>query len=109
MWTPIIGLLLGLMIGGLLPINMPVIDPQMAMILVMSSTDSVLNGFIAQLDSKFNTLLFTVEFLLNTLLGLGVVYFGFIMNIDLLLAVAIIFGVRMFHNISLINQKLFIH
>lgn len=109
MWTPIIGLLIGLLIGGLLPIEFPVINNQMVTVFVLSATDSLFNGFLAKIENRFNALFFFFEFILNTLMAFGIVYFGIIMGYDLFIAVAIIFGVRIFHNLSQLNQKLFIH
>jgi small basic protein len=114
MWIPIIGLLIGLLIGGLLPgelsfANFPVIPPQINVIIVLSSTDALFNGFLAKLEGRFSPLFFSIEFLINSLIAVGMVYFGIIMSIDLFVAVTVIFGVRIFHNLSQINQKLFIH
>ena len=109
MWIPIIGLLIGLVIGGLLPITIPIINTQINTILVITATDALFNGFLNKLEGKFSTMLFGIEFILNSLLAVGIVYFGIIMGIDLFLAITIIFGVRIFHNLSQINQKLFIH
>lgn len=109
MWIPIIGLLIGLVIGGLLPISIPLVNTQINTILVIISTDALFNGFLAKLEGRFSTLLFSIEFLINVLLGIGMVYFGMIMGVDIFLALIIIFGVRIFHNLSKINQKLFIH
>ncbi|MEW5821399.1 MAG: DUF1290 domain-containing protein [Cyanobacteriota bacterium] len=109
MWIPIIGLLIGLVVGGLLPVSIPIINTQINTILVITATDALFNGFLNKLEGKFSTMLFSIEFLLNTLLAIGIVYFGIIMGIDLFLAITIIFGVRIFHNLSQINQKLFIH
>jgi small basic protein len=109
MWIPIIGLLIGLLVGGLLPVTIPIVNAQINTILVMVSTDALFNGFLSKLEGRFSTLLFSIEFLLNTLLAIGMVYIGIIMGVDLFLAVVIIFGVRIFHNLSQINQKLFIH
>lgn len=109
MWIPIIGLLIGLMIGGLLPLDFPNINTQLVTILVIIATDALFNGFLANLEGKFNTVFFSIEFILNSLLAIGIVYWGMIMSIDLFFAISVIFGVRIFHNLSLTNQKLFIH
>jgi small basic protein len=109
MWIPIIGLLIGLLIGGLLPISIPVISTQINTILIMVATDALFNGFLAKLEGRFSTVLFSIEFMLNALLAVGMVYFGIIMGVDIFLAIIIILGVRIFHNLSQINQKLFIH
>lgn len=109
MWIPIIGLLIGLVAGGLLPISLPLISTQVYSIVTLTSADALFNGFLAKLEGRFSTLFFSIEFILNTLLAIGVVYFGIIMGIDLFISITIILGVRIFHNLSQVNQKLFIH
>lgn len=109
MWIPIIGLLIGLMIGGLLPIKLPVVTPQIFAVIALTSADSLFSGFLAKIEGKFSVSFFIIEFILNSLLALGMVYVGYILNIDLLMPLAVIFGVKIFHNLSQTNQKLFVH
>jgi len=44
---------------------------------------------------------------LNTIIAIGLVYLGDIMNTDLFIAVAIIFSARVFYNLSNLNHQLF--
>ena len=108
MWTPIIGLIIGIIIGTLLPLEVLSVSNQVLTILVICATDALFCGLYAKIEKRFNALLFTFELILNLLIAFAIVYFGVIMGYDLFMAIAIIFGVRIFHNLSTINQKLFI-
>jgi small basic protein len=107
MWIPLVGLIIGLIIGALFPVSLQVFDAKYLSISALSSIDSVFIGFRAKLNNHFNTTLFTIEFVLNTIIAIGLVYLGDIMNTDLFTAIAIIFCARIFYNLSGLNHQLF--
>lgn len=107
MWIPLVGLIIGLIVGAVFPISLQAISAKYLSIAALSSIDSVFIGFRAKLNNHFNTTLFTIEFVLNTIIAIGLVYLGDIMNTDLFIAVAIIFSARVFYNLSNLNHQLF--
>lgn len=107
MWIPSIGLLIGLIIGALHPFSIPLISAKYLAITSLSAIDSIFVGFKARLNNHFNTTLFIIEFLLNTIVAIGLVYLGDIMNTELFMAVTIVFSARIFYNISSLNHQLF--
>ena len=107
MWLPLVGLILGLTLGIVFPWNISVIEPKYLSIIALSAIDSVFIGFKARLNNHFNTKLFTIEFILNSIIAIGLVYLGSIMNTDLFVAVAIIFSARIFYNLSSFNHQIF--
>jgi small basic protein len=107
MWIPLVGLIIGLVIGMIFPASIPDIGVKYLSICALSSIDSVFIGFRARLNNHFNTVLFTIEFILNTIIAIGLVYLGDIMKTDLFIAIAIIFCARIFYNLSNLNHQLF--
>lgn len=107
MWLPLIGLIIGLLSGLLFPLSFPLIGAKYLAIIALSSIDFILIGFKAKLNNHFNSVLFIIEFILSTILAIGLVYLGDIMNVDLLIAISIVFSVRIFHNLSSLNHQLF--
>jgi len=107
MWLPLLGLIFGLLIGTMFPLSIPVIQAKYLSIGALSAIDCVFIGFRAKLNNHFNTLLFAIEFVLNTIIAIGLVYLGDIMNTDLFVAIAIIFSARIFYNLSNLNHQLF--
>ena len=107
MWLPSLGLIIGLIIGTLFPISIPFISAKYLAVTSLSAIDSIFIGFKARLNNSFNTTLFIIEFLLNTIVAIGLVYLGDIMNTDLFMAVAIVLSARIFYNISSLNHLLF--
>lgn len=108
MWMPLTGIIIGLTIGLLFPLSIPVAITNFMSIIALCSIDSIFIGFRAKLSNKFDTLLFTNEFILNSILATVLVYLGNIMNTNMFIAVAIIFTARIFYNLSSINQYLFL-
>lgn len=107
MWLPLVGLIIGLLVGMLIPVDVSFVSTKYLCIYALSSIDAVFIGFRARLNSHFNTMLFTIEFFLNTIIAIGLVYLGDIMNADLFIAIAIIFSARVFYNLSSLNHQLF--
>ena len=107
MWLPLVGLIAGLIIGALFPFIVPAVEAKYLAITALSSIDSVFVGFKARMNRHFNSTLFAIEFVLNTIIAIGLVYLGDIMNTDLFVAIAIIFSARIFYNLSSLNHQLF--
>ena len=107
MWIPLVGLIIGLFIGMLFPASIPDIGSKYLSICALSSIDSAFFGFRARLNNHFNVVLFAIEFTLNTIIAIGLVYLGDIMKTDLFIAIAIIFSARIFYNLSNLNHQLF--
>jgi len=106
---PLIGLIIGLIAGMIFPLSLPAISTRFLSIVALSAIDSIFLGFSAKLNKDFDTLLFTNQFILNSILAIGLVYLGDITNTNLLIAVAIIFTARIFYNLSNLNTQLFFH
>ena len=108
MWMPLLGLIIGLLIGIVFPISIPAISTKFLAIVALCSIDSLLLGLRAKLYNKFNTIIFTNEFILNSILSIGLVYLGDVMGTNLFTAVAIIITARIFYNLSNINHYIFL-
>jgi len=107
MWLPTLGLIIGLVIGTLFPYSIPLIGVKYLAVTALSSLDSIFAGFKARLNNHFNTILFVIEFILNTIIAIFIVFLGDIMNTDLFMAVTIVFSARIFYNVSSLNHQLF--
>ncbi|EKE02240.1 MAG: hypothetical protein ACD_20C00409G0003 [uncultured bacterium] len=107
MWLPSVGLIIGLIIGSLFPFSIPVLSAKYLAVTALCAIDFIFVGFKARLNNHFNTAQFVIEFILNTIIAIGLVYLGDIMNVDLFMAVAIVLSARIFYNISSLNHLLF--
>ncbi len=109
MWTPIAGLIAGLLIGILFPIALPAVKAKYLVLAALTAVDFILIGFQSRLKNNFIASFFIIEFFLNTIIAVGIVYIGEIMNTDLFIAVSIVLSARIFYDLSALNQEIFFH
>ncbi|WP_280769075.1 small basic family protein [Salipaludibacillus daqingensis] len=106
MWLPLIGLLLGLLLGFFTNVNIP---EQYSIYLGMgflAAFSTLLGGARAQFDNEFDEKIFITGFFTNLILAITLAFLGVHLGVDLYLAAVFAFGVRIFHNIALIRRML---
>ena len=103
---PILGLIAGLLIGIFLPFHIPQEYSNYAAVAILAALDSVLGGFSASMDGKFNIKIFLSGFFANSLLAALLAYIGDRLGIQLYLAAVFAFGNRIFLNFGNIRRKL---
>lgn len=104
MILPIIGLMIGLFIGTLLPISVPMEYAKYLSIALLASLDSVFGGLRAGAERKFDNLVFMTGFFTNALLAALLVYVGERIGIDLYYVALLAFGLRVFQNLAIIRR-----
>jgi small basic protein len=103
-FLPLIGLLLGIVVGSLLGIEIPSQYAPYLSVVVLAALDSTMGGVRALLERTFTDRLFFTGFLSNVILAAGLTYLGDRLGVNLYLAVAIVFGIRLFQNLSVIRR-----
>ncbi len=104
MILPVIGLMIGLFIGTLLPISVPMEYAKYLSIALLASLDSVFGGLRAGAERKFDNLVFMTGFFTNALLAALLVYVGERIGIDLYYVALLAFGLRVFQNLAIIRR-----
>lgn len=101
MFKPIaIGVLIGILIGFLSPLNISLIDPKALMVVLLVCLDVLISSSNAKLLQQFNYLLFTNEFILNTIISLGIVYLANVMSLDLFSVIMLVLILKIFYNLN---------
>ncbi|KFL44245.1 small basic protein [Lysinibacillus sp. BF-4] len=108
MWLPLLGLLLGLALGLLSDMQIPVIYQNYLSIAVLAALDTLLGGIRAQLQEVYDDKVFVSGFFFNVLLAAGLAFLGVHLGVDLYLAAIFAFGVRLFQNIAVIRRILLV-
>lgn len=101
---PLLGIILGLIIGLFLDIDIPQAYSAYVAVLILAALDSLVGALMASLQKKFNTLLFVTGLLGNALIAVVLSALGDRLNIDLNLAAIFAFGVRIINNFSQIRR-----
>ncbi len=104
MVLPLFGVVVGLVIGILFPITIPVEYAQFMSVALLASLDSVFGGLRAGAEEKFDNTVFITGFFTNALLAAGLVYIGDRLGIDLYYVALLAFGLRIFQNLAIIRR-----
>ena len=94
----------GVLIGIVFPYYVPQEFSQYVAIVIMAMLDSVLGGASSMLRKCFDINVFFSGFFGNTVLALALTYLGKKLDVDLFLVAVIVFGTRMFNNLSVIRR-----
>ena len=106
MWLPLIGLLIGLIIGSIFAITIPVEYTRYTALAILASLDSVLGALRADMEGKYDNLVFVSGFLTNGLLAALLTLLGDRLGVELHYAAIVAFGVRLFNNLAVVRRLL---
>jgi len=105
---PIVGLLIGLIIGIYFPVSIPFAYAKFMSVALLASLDSVFGGLRAGIEEKFDNTVFISGFFTNALLAAALVYIGDHLGIDLYYVALLAFGLRVFQNLAIIRRFILI-
>lgn len=106
MWLPLIGLLLGLVIGSIFSIRIPAAYARYTALAILAALDSVLGALRADMQDQYDNLIFVSGLVINAFLAVLLTIVGDRLGVELYLAAVIAFGVRMFNNLAVIRRLL---
>lgn len=106
MWLPVFGLILGLVIGFLSPVSIPIEYAKYFSVALLVAFDSVMGGIRAYQEDHFDSTVFLSGFFVNIVMASLLAFVGDRVGVDLYLAAVVAFGTRLFQNISIIRRNL---
>jgi small basic protein len=106
MWLPLLGLLLGIVLGLLSEIRIPDEYTNYLSIAVLAAFDTLFGGIRAHLQNIYDEKVFISGFFFNIILAASLAFLGVHIGVDLYLAAVFAFGVRLFQNIAVIRRIL---
>ena len=104
MWLPIIGLLVGVVIGSVFSITIPAQYSRYTAIAILAASDSILGAARAQLEGQYDNRIFISGFCVNALLAGFLTFVGDRLGVELYYAAIVAFGVRLFNNLAIIRR-----
>jgi small basic protein len=105
-WLPILGLLVGLVLGAAFSLSIPAEYSRYTAMAILAALDSVLGAVRAELDGEFDNRIFLSGFFANIVLAGGLTYLGDRLGVELYIAAIVAFGVRLFNNLAIIRRHL---
>ncbi len=104
MIAPILGLILGVLIGVASKVVIPYGYSGYVAVAILACLDSVLGGIYAILQKQFDLKIFASGFFCNGILAVSLVWLGNQLDINLSIAAIVVFGSRIFNNFSQIRR-----
>ncbi len=107
MWIiPVLGLICGALLGSIISLQIPITYAKYLSIAVLASMDSVLGGSRSAIEGRFSSLVLLSGLVCNALAAAVLAYLGDRLGVDLYTAAIIVFGIRIFTNLSAIRHLL---
>jgi small basic protein len=106
---PLIGLLVGIILGLAFEPNIPQALQPYLPIAIIAAMDALFGAFRAYLEGTFTDRVFVVSFISNVLISAAIVYVGDRIGVgsQLATAVVVVLGIRIFTNAAAIRRALF--
>ncbi len=108
MILPLLGLLLGIFIGFLSPITIPIQYSTYMSIAILAALDSVFGGIRSSLENTFDIEIFISGFFANAILAAILTYNGDQLGVPIYYAAVFAFGVRLFQNFAIIRRYILV-
>ena len=99
----VLGIGLGLLVGASAPTISYTYSTYLA-IGIIASLDSVFGGISASIKKNFDLPTFVSGFFGNAILSMALIYLGHRLNLDIYIAVVVVFVNRMFINLAIIRK-----
>ncbi len=106
MLIAIFGLIIGVVIGFFLPNFYPAEYSFYISIAVLAALDSIFGAVKANMENRFDMLIFITGFLGNAILAALLAYMGDKMGVPLYYAAIFVFGGRLFQNFASIRRMI---
>ncbi len=106
MWLPLLGLIVGLLLGSIFTFSIPIVYANYLAVAVLAGLDSLLGGWRSILERNFDSAVLVSGFFVNTIIAAALAALGDVIGVDLYLAAVVAFGIRIFSNIGSIRHNL---
>ena len=106
---PLIGLVVGIVLGLLLEPTLPTLLQPYLPIAIVAALDALFGAFRAYLEGTFTDRVFVVSFVSNVLIAALIVWVGDLIGVgsQLSTAVVVVLGIRIFGNAAAIRRHVF--
>ncbi len=103
---PLLGLAAGAVLALLLQPTVPQDLARYVAMVVVTAVDATLGGFRSSLERTFSDRVFVASFVSNAAVAVLLVWLGDQLGIDLVTAVVVVLGIRIFQNVAAIRRRL---
>lgn len=101
---PFLAMILGISVAMMVRFPAAALPREYVGVAALAGFDTLLGGIRAGLEARFKADLFATGFVFNILLGMGLVYLGTKLGIEVYLAAVVALGGRIFANLSIVRR-----
>ena len=109
MWLPVIGLIVGVVLGFLFSVEIPLGYVKYTAIAILAAIDTILGGLRAQVEDRFDLSVFLSGFVVNAAFAALLAGIGDLLGLDIYLGAVIAFSIRIFDNVGFIRRDVLMH
>jgi len=102
---PLLGLAIGAIVAVLLQPTVPQDLSRYVAMAVVAALDATLGGVRSSMEHTFNDRIFVISFLSNAVVAIALVWLGDQLSVDLVTAVVVALGIRIFQNVAAIRRR----
>ncbi|HLO04534.1 MAG TPA: DUF1290 domain-containing protein [Symbiobacteriaceae bacterium] len=107
MWILFVGLAVGIAVGLVSPIAVPLIYGRYLSIALLAAMDTFFGGLRSSLEKTYDDAIFITGFFMNALIAAGFVYLGDRLGLETLYLGAIVaLALRIFNNLGFIRRAI---
>ncbi|MFZ5352671.1 MAG: small basic family protein [Bacillota bacterium] len=107
MIIPLLGLLIGIVLGVMSPYKIPLQYSTYMSVAILAALDTVFGGIRSSMEKTFNTQIFISGFFGNAILAALLTYTGDQLGVPMYYAAIFAFGIRLFQNFAIIRRYIF--
>lgn len=100
------GLALGVVVGFYIPFTYPVSYSLYMSVAILATMDSIFGAVKSVLQGKYDNLIFLTGFIGNAVLAIILTYIGDRLGLPLYYVAILVFGSRLFYNLSVIRRHI---
>ncbi|MDR7420381.1 MAG: small basic family protein [Armatimonadota bacterium] len=108
MWLPVVGLVLGVALGFLFSVEIPLGYVKYTAIAILAAIDTILGGLRAQVEDRFSLAVFLSGFVVNAAFAALLAGIGDLLGLDIYLGAVIAFSIRIFDNVGFIRRDVLV-
>ena len=106
MMFPILGLILGIVLGFATNFHIPPAYTVYLAMAILAALDSVFGALLSGLNNNFKLSIFVTGFFGNAAIAVALTFIGSSLGMDFSLAAIVVFGTRLFNNFATIRRIL---
>ena len=100
------GLALGVVIGYYIPFTYPMDYSLYMSVAILATLDSIFGAVKSTFEGKYDNIIFVTGFIGNSLLAIFLTYIGDKLGIPIYYVAILVFGSRLFDNLSMIRRHI---